>query len=64
MIINVIRKIRRMMRLLDWLNTGIHGTMKFYQNYNANNRLHLFKENFMKDFLRCICAEFETPRKQ
>jgi len=47
----VSRKMRRIMRLLDWLNTGIDGKGKFHQNYNAKHLLHLFDLKFMKDFL-------------
>jgi len=60
------KKIARIIRLLDWLNTGIdqgkekYTVRNFYQSYNANFFLRYLKK-FYEDFLRSICSVTRPP---
>jgi hypothetical protein len=55
------KKIARIIRLLDWLNTGIdqrrekYTVRNFFQSYNAKFFLRYLIKNY-EDFLRSICS--------
>ena len=55
------KKIARIIRLLDWLNTGIdqwrekYTVRNFFQSYNAKIFLRYLKKIY-EDFLRSICS--------
>jgi hypothetical protein len=61
---NVAKNIMRIIRLLDWLNTGIdqrrekYILKKFFQSYNAKNLFQGTPKGNYEDFLRSVCSVF------